>query len=111
VRLCPRAQNPALPLAAHVAKPSETKQLLAILAQLAALADAVTRLREPQQRAAQAAAARQAAEQLRAVAARYQPPAASGRLGTETAGRGRTGQLGWPSVVLPTPTISRGRRR
>lgn len=98
-------------LAAHVAKPSETKQLLALLAQLVALADAVTRLRETRQRAAPAAAARQAAEQLRAVAARYQPPAASGRLGTQTAGRGRTGQRGWPSVVLPAPRISRGRRR
>jgi hypothetical protein len=60
-------------LAAHVAKPSETRQLLALLAQLAALADAVTRLRETQQRAAHAAAARRAAEQLRAVGARYQP--------------------------------------
>jgi len=65
-------------LAARVAKPSETRQLLALLAQLAALADAVTRLRETQHRAAHAAAARSAAEQLRAVAARYQP-AAGGR--------------------------------
>jgi hypothetical protein len=66
-------------LAAHVAKPSETRQLLALLAQLAALADAVTRLRETQQRAAHAAAARRAAEQLRAVEARYQPAAAADR--------------------------------
>lgn len=51
-------------LAARVAKPSETAQLLRLLAQLAALADAVTRLRETQQRAAQAAAARTAAQQL-----------------------------------------------
>ncbi len=43
----------------------ETKQLLALLAQLAALADAVTRLRESQDRAVQASAARRAAEQLR----------------------------------------------
>jgi len=98
-------------LTAQIAKPSETKQLLALLAQLAALADAVTRLREAQQRAAQAAAARQAAEQLRAVATRYQPPADSGSPGTETAGRGRTGQRGWPRVVLPASTIPRGRRR
>lgn len=60
-------------LATRVAVPSETAQLLALLAQLAALADAVTRLRETQQRAAQAAAARAAAEQLRGVAGRYQP--------------------------------------
>ena len=63
-------------LAAHVAKPSETRQLLALLAQLAALADAVTRLRETQQRAAQAAAVRAAAEQLRVVERRYLPPGA-----------------------------------
>ncbi len=60
-------------LSAQVAQPSELKQLLALLAQLAALADAVTRLRESQQRAAQAAAARTVAEQLRLVAAGYQP--------------------------------------
>jgi hypothetical protein len=42
----------------------EHQQLFALLAQLGALADAVTRLRENQQRAAQAAAARSAAEQL-----------------------------------------------
>ncbi len=42
----------------------ENKQLLALLAQLAALTDAVTRLRENQHRAAQAAAARRAVEQL-----------------------------------------------
>jgi hypothetical protein len=59
-------------LAARVAKPSETRQLLMLLAQLAALADAVSRLRETQQRAAQAAAARAAAEQLREVKARYE---------------------------------------
>jgi len=43
----------------------ESKQLLALLAQLAVLADSVTRLRESQDRAAQASAARRAAEQLR----------------------------------------------
>ena len=84
-------------LAAHVAKPSETKQLLALLAQLAALTDAVTRLRETQQRAAQASAARQAAEELRAVTARYAPrdggqfgatsPRSPGRFGHTTAPR------------------------
>jgi len=47
----------------------ENTQLLALLAQLAALSDAVTRLRENQDRAAQAAAARSAAEQLRLTSA------------------------------------------
>jgi hypothetical protein len=63
-------------LSAQVAKPSELRQLLALLAQLAALTDAVTRLREAQQRAAQAAAARAAAERLRALQYRYSAPAA-----------------------------------
>jgi len=44
---------------------AENKQLLALLAQLATLTDAVTRLRENQDRAAQAAAARRAAENVR----------------------------------------------
>ena len=60
-------------LAAQVAKPSELRQLLALLAQLSALTDAVTRLRETQQRAAQAQAARRAAEQLRDLTAGYRP--------------------------------------
>jgi hypothetical protein len=42
----------------------ENKQLLVLLAQLASLTEAVTRLRENQHRAAQAAAARRAIEQL-----------------------------------------------
>ena len=61
-------------LSAHVAQPSELKQLLALMAQLAALTDAVTRLREAQDRAGQASAARQAAEGLRAASARYARP-------------------------------------
>lgn len=63
-------------LSAQVAQPSETKQLLALMAQLSALTDAVTRLREAQQRAGQAQAAREAAERLRAVTARYAFPGA-----------------------------------
>jgi hypothetical protein len=58
-------------LSAQVAQRSETKQLLALMAQLSALTDAVTRLREAQDRAGQARAARQAAEALRAATARY----------------------------------------
>jgi len=61
-------------LSAQVAQPSETKQLLALMAQLSALTDAVTRLREAQDRAGQARAARHAAEALRAVTARYAGP-------------------------------------
>lgn len=61
-------------LSAQVAQPSEIKQLLALLAQLSALTDAVTRLRETQERAAQAAAARRAAEQLRDVTSQYGSP-------------------------------------
>ena len=64
-------------MSAQVAQPSELKQLLALLAQLAALSDSVARLRETQQRAAQAAAARRAAEQLRDVTAFYQGKAAA----------------------------------
>jgi len=59
-----------------VAKPSETAQLRYLLTQLAALADAVARLRETQKRAAQAAAARTAAQQLHTAASRYDWPAA-----------------------------------
>jgi len=64
-------------LAAQVAQPSETEQLLALMAQLSALTDAVTRLREAQDRAGQARAARQAAEALRGVTARYAGPSVS----------------------------------
>ncbi len=71
----------------------ENTQLLALLAQLAALSDAVTRLRETQDRAAQAAAARGAAEQLRLSAAqrtspRGGPPAATATAGPHPPGRG-----------------------
>jgi hypothetical protein len=61
--------------ALQVAKPSETAQLRYLLAQLVALADTVVRLRETQQRAAQAAAARAAAQQLHTATARYDRPA------------------------------------
>ena len=64
-------------LAARVIKPSETAQLLALLAQLTVLVEAVTRLRETQHRAAQAAAARAAAEQLRQVQRSYATPDAA----------------------------------
>jgi hypothetical protein len=64
--------------AARLVGPNEHKQLLALLAQLGALADAVTRLRENQQRATQAAAARSAAEQLHRLAPGQRPPTDDG---------------------------------
>jgi hypothetical protein len=51
-------------LAVRRTLPSETRQVLALLAQLQSLAVTVARMREAQGRAAQAAAARAAAEQL-----------------------------------------------
>ena len=62
----------------------QNTQLLARLAQLAALTDAVTRLRENQDRAAQAAAARRAAEQLRLTAAQRATAAPGGPAATAT---------------------------
>ncbi|MBW3656602.1 MAG: hypothetical protein KY444_10900, partial [Gemmatimonadetes bacterium] len=96
-------------LSAQVAQPSELKQLLALLAQLAALADAVTRLRESQQRAAQAAAARNAAEQLRLVVAGYQPH----RPGRDApAGPGRAHSApNWRVTASPTAESGRGPQR
>jgi len=55
----------ALLAAARMVRAPETAQMLALLAQLAVLADAVGRMRVEQERAVQAAAARQAAEQIR----------------------------------------------
>ncbi len=94
----------------------ENTQLLALLAQLAALSDAVPRLRETQDRAAQAAAARSAAEQLRLSAAQRTsvgagPPAATA---TRTRRAGVSFDVGRPR---PGPTqggpagLHRGRRR
>jgi hypothetical protein len=49
---------------AGIAKNRDTRQLLQLMTQLASLAETVARLRETQQQAARASAARQAAEQL-----------------------------------------------
>jgi hypothetical protein len=76
----------ALLTAARFVGRNENKQLLALLAQLAALTDAVTRLRENQHRAAQAAAARRAAEQLRLTTAQ-RAAMAPGGLATATEAR------------------------
>jgi septal ring factor EnvC (AmiA/AmiB activator) len=51
-------------LGAGLVKRAETRQLLSLLAQLAALAESLAQLRDTQGRAAQALAARRAAEQL-----------------------------------------------
>jgi hypothetical protein len=102
-------------LSAQVAQPSELKQLLALLAQLAALSDAVTRLRETQQRAAQAAAARRAAEQLRDVTAFYQGKAAApagGRpQGEQFQPRPAARPTARPTVRVPSSASSRKPRR
>ena len=107
-------------LSAQVALPSETRQLLALMAQLSALTDAVTRLREAQDRAGQARAARHAAQALRAVTAGYTrpglplvgapkpAPVASG-LGGRAAGRARPNGRG-PEPPGQAPSGPRLRR-
>ena len=100
----------------------EHKQLFTLLAQLGALADAVTRLRENQHRAAQAAAARSAAEQLHGLAPVQHTPADGGRArepvsalalaqARDTAARlvAEDSRRGGPTP--PPPGVHRGRRR
>lgn len=79
---------------------NETKQLLALLSQLASLTDAVTRLRENQDRAEQAAAARRAGEQLRLTA--QQRTSLAGRV-TVAAGASR----GWPAAAYEEASRAR----
>ena len=98
----------------------EHKQLFTLLAQLGALADAVTRLRENQHRAAQAAAARSAAEQLRRLApvqrisadgGRAREPVSALAQARDTAARlvAEDSRRGGPTP--PPPGVHRGRRR
>jgi hypothetical protein len=61
--------------AVRVALPSETRQLLQLTQQLTALVDAVARLRQTQNHAAQAAAARAAVDHLRVLQPRPVVPA------------------------------------
>jgi hypothetical protein len=61
--------------AVRVALPSESRELLLLAQRLVALADAVGRLRQTQGQAAQAAAARAAADQIRALQPRPAVPA------------------------------------
>jgi len=65
--------------AARLVRRQEIAQMLALLAQLAVLADAVGRIRLEQDRAVQAAAARRAGEQLRAEYGRRLAGAAAGQ--------------------------------
>jgi hypothetical protein len=91
-------------LSAQVAQPSETRQLLALMVQLSALTDAVTRLREAQDRAGQARAARQAAEALRAVTARYAGVFLIGAAATAPVASGLGGRgAGWAGPYEPRP--------
>jgi len=85
----------------------ENTQLLALLAQLAALSDAVTRLREIQHRAAQAAAARGAAEQLRLTAAQRTSPRGGAPGATTTATRTRRAGVSF-DVGRPRPGPTQG---
>jgi len=114
-----RAAAVAMTAARFVGR-GEHQQLFALLAQLGALADAVTRLRENQHRAAQAAAARSAAEQLRRLAPVQRTPADGGRArelvsalaqARDTAARlgAEDSRRGGPTP--PPPGVHRGRRR
>jgi len=85
----------------------ENTQLLALLAQLAALSDAVTRLRETQDRAAQAAVARSAAEQLRLSAAQRTSVGAGPPGATATATRTRRAGVSF-DVGRPRPGPTQG---
>jgi hypothetical protein len=85
----------------------ETAQVLALVAELAALSDAVAHLHDVQDRAAQAAAARQAAEHLR----RLPPPAAAPGQITPIHSPGQAAALPRPTAPASTATTSRRRVR
>jgi len=95
---------------------NENKQLLALLAQLVGLTDAVIRLRESQARSAQAAAARRAAEGLRLTSGQLASAQAGAPTATATQAR-RTGQLSDRgrsspgSAARPPDSPRRGPRR
>jgi len=100
-------------LTARIVKRAETRQLLALLAQLSALCETVALLRETQGQAAQARAARQAAESLAAEHVRRTPAAsaavaaaaASAAAASAAVAAAVSGRAGWPPVVgVPTPT-------
>jgi hypothetical protein len=100
-------------LSARIVKRAETRQLLALLSQLSALCETVALLRETQGRAAQARAARQAAEDLAVEHARRTPAtsaavaaaAASAAAASAAVAAAVSGRASWPPVVgVPTPT-------
>jgi len=97
-------------LAARFVQHSETQQLLALLAQLASLADAVTRMREAQGRAEQATAARRAGEQLHAAHAARAAPFQLSRSAVLAAAHAASAQDSTPHRQDP-PAAGRGRSR
>ncbi len=90
-------------LTARTLSHGDSRQLLELLARMVAFTEAVARLRETQQRAAQAAAARRAAEQLQHCRLVYAGPAAHGLPAADTSLRRRT-----PAVATPASAV-RGR--
>jgi len=94
-------------LAARFVHQAEAAQLLALLAQLAVLADAVTRMREAQGRAEQAVAGRRAAEQLHAAHAAQRQAQAAAQLRPADL----TATLDPPQYQHDPAATSRGRSR
>jgi len=97
-------------LAARFVQHSETQQLLALLAQLASLADAITRMREAQGRAEQAAAARRAGEQLHVAHAARAAPFQLSRSAVLAAAHAASAQHSTSHRQDP-PAAGRGRSR
>lgn len=97
-------------LAARFVQHSETQQLLALLAQLASLADAITRMREAQGRAEQAAAARRAGEQLHVAHAARAAPFQLSRTAVLAAAHAASAQDSTSHRQDP-PAAGRGRSR
>jgi hypothetical protein len=91
-------------LSARLVKGTETRQLLALLARLTALSESLARLRDTQGRAAQALAARRAAEHL---ASEYQRRAQAASAAVSRAVSTASTRVP-PSVVLPPPYRTTG---
>lgn len=99
-------------LTAGVAKRQDTRQLLALMKQLAGLAEAVARLRETERQAARAAAARRAQEQLRSQVLRISTaPEVTARAQVAVGGLSVAPAHDLPPWPAPTtiPTSTRGR--
>jgi hypothetical protein len=91
-------------LNARLVKGTETRQLLVLLARLTALSESLARLRDTQGRAAQALAARRAAEHL---ASEYQRRAQAASAAVSRAVSTASTRVP-PSVVLPPPYRTTG---